>query len=239
MTIAPAIDALPQNERTIYFSTSRTDAVTLVSQNGRSQIITFPFGNGRVILSSLSSPFTNAGLQQPGNPELVRNLFSGQSGTIYFSDWHHGVRPSRNDAITNSNWLQQTPYGQAILFSAVTLFLFLLLRGQNFGRPVPLPQDLSRRGPLEYITAIANLSRRAGHRTAVLQDTHDRLKRRLGQRYRLSPALPDDQFVTQLKTYLPSLDEAALLHLLNRLSAQTVSEAELVQLSKEATEWMM
>jgi hypothetical protein len=100
-----------------------------------------------------------------------------------------------------------------------------------------LPADRARRAPLEYITAIANLNRRAGHRTAVLQDTHDRLKRHLGHRYRLSPDLPDAEFVTQLSEYNPALDAAALRDLLRRLSQTDVGEAEMVRLVAAAARW--
>jgi hypothetical protein len=115
------------------------------------------------------------------------------------------------------------------------IFIGLVLRGRHFGRPVPLSKDISRRPPLEYITGIANLSRRAGHRTAVLQHYHDHLKRDLGQRYRLNPSLPDDEFINQLAAYQPNLDTDTLRQLLQKLSRTKVSEAEMVQIVREAT----
>ena len=181
----------------------RDDSVTLLAANGRSLAITFPQGAGRVIATTLRDPFTNAGLQQEGSAAYILNLFSltGKAATeVWFDDWHHGVRAS---GVDSSNWLQQTPGGRAILLLGAILFVTVALRGRRFGRPVPLPADLSRRAPMEHITAIANLNRRAGHRTAVLQDYHDRLKRHLGFRYRLNPALPDDEFVAALAAYNP------------------------------------
>jgi len=103
---------------------------------------------------------------------------------------------------------------------------------------VPLQQDTSRRAPLEYITALANLSRRAGHRTAVMQDYHHRLKKRVGHRYRLDPTLTDEEFLTQLADYHPNLDLAALRSLLQRLSAANISESDMVQLAAEVAEWL-
>ena len=139
--------------------------------------------------------------------------------------------------IAANNWLQRTPAGRAILFVAAVIFIGLVLRGRAFGRPVPLAKDISRRAPLEYISGIANLSRRAGHRTAVLQDYRDRLKRELGHRYRLNPTLPDVEFVARLAEYNPNLDATALLKLLQRLSQPNVSESEMIELAAEAAKF--
>lgn len=232
LTQQPVIPPLPVQDRVRYLDSSRTDMVPLLSINGLPIMLTFSQGEGRVILTTLTEPFSNFGLQQPAHAELLLNLFGEPGQRVWFDEWHHGERPSQ---VVSSNWLQRTPFGRAILYTAVVLFIWLLLRGQNFGRPVPLQKDIVRRSPLEFVTAVANLSRRAGHRQAVLQDSHDRLKRRLAARYRLSPALPDDEFVAKLGSYHPTLDEAALGDLLRRLRQTAVSEAELVQLVQEAT----
>ena len=61
-----------------------------------------------------------------------------------------------------------------------------------------MPRDTTRRSPLEFINAMANLHRRAGQRRAALRHYHDQLKRRLGRRYRLDPSLHDAEYVTRL-----------------------------------------
>ena len=221
-----------------YLQSSRPDFVTHVALNSQPAVVSMQRGEGRVILSSWIRPFTNAGLTEPGHPELVLNILStgGAPGTVWFDEWHHGVRP--DEASSANNWLQRTPVGRSFLYVALLILVALVLRGQLFGRPVPLPHNMSRRAPLEHITAIANLSRRAGHKTAVLQDYHHRLKRHLGHRYRLSPTLPDNQFVPQLAAYQPNLDIAALTHLLQRLSQTNISEGEMVQLAAETSAWL-
>lgn len=215
----------------------REDYVTLLAnQNGHPTAVVFAEGNGRVIITTLTEPFSNLGLQTTGNAELVLNLLNAAPEVtgIWFNEWHHGIRPDTGEGLTASNWLQRTPVGRALLLVLAIIFVGLVLRGRHFGRPVPLHKDISRRAPLEYITGIANLSRRAGHRTAVLQHYHDRLKRDLGHRYRLSPSLPDDLFVNQLATYQPNLDTDALRQMLQKLSQTNVSEAEMVQIVREA-----
>lgn len=234
---APHLDDL--NATTPYFlRPQRDDFVTLLANRaGNPTAIVFAEGNGRVILTTLTEPFSNEGIQTEGNAALLLNLLNAAPNLngIWFNEWHHGIRPQADGELTSSNWLQRTPGGRALLLVLAIIFMGLLLRGRRFGRPVPLRQDIVRRAPLEYITGIANLSRRAGHRTAVLQHYHDRLKRDLGARYRLNPNLPDDEFITQLANYQPNLDTDALRQTLQKLSQTNVSEGDMVQIVREAT----
>ena len=103
---------------------------------------------------------------------------------------------------------------------------------------MPLPHELRRRGALEHVNAMANLSRLAGHRHSILLQYHQQLKRSLGRRYRLDPTLPDDEYVASLARYNPAIDGQALLTLLNRLQQKKVSENEMVHLAAEATKWI-
>lgn len=238
----PLLQAPPLNtlsaESTFFLRPERDDFVTLLAnQAGNPTAIAFAEGNGRVILTTLTEPFSNEGLHTEGNAALVLNLLNAAPDVrgIWFNEWHHGIRPQAEGALTSSNWLQRTPGGRALLLVLAVIFIGLVLRGRHFGRPVPLRKDIVRRAPLEYITGIANLSRRAGHRTAVLQHYHDRLKRDLGARYRLNPSLPDEQFINQLASYQPNLDTDALRQLLQKLSKTNVSESEMVQIVREAT----
>jgi hypothetical protein len=91
---------------------------------------------------------------------------------------------------------------------------------------------------LEYITAIANLNRRAGHRTAVLKHYHQQIKRQLGQRYRIDPTQSDEDYVIELSQARPDLDSEALSSLLKRLQKPKVSEREMVQLAHQAAKWL-
>lgn len=234
---APLLNTLAA-ESSFFLRPERDDFVTLLAnQTGNPTAIAFAEGNGRVILTTVTKPFSNEGLQTAGNPELVMNLLNAAPDVrgIWFNEWHHGIRPEADSALTSSNWLQRTPVGRALLLVLAIIFTGLVLRGRRFGRPVPLRKDVVRRAPLEYITGIANLSRRAGHRTAVLQHYHDRLKRDLGARYRLNPSLPDEEFINQLASYQPNLDTDALRQTLRRLSQTNVSESEMVQIVREAT----
>jgi hypothetical protein len=223
-----------------YFKTNRHDFVTHLAVEGQPVLVSFEREAGRVILSAAAFPFSNAGLKEEGNPALVLNLIStaNQSGVIWFDEWHHGLRAGRTEIVGPGNWLRYTPTGRSLLYTAAVIFVALLLRGQRFGRPVPLPKDTARRAPLEYITAIANLGRRAGHRAAVLRQYHHWLKRGLGQRYRLNPTLPDKEYLEQLAQFNPNLDIPALRNLLGQLQRRNVSESDMIQLAVEVAKWL-
>lgn len=236
---SPPISTPAQVTANSYLVTTRTDFVTQLAAPEGPVLVSFDVGQGHVWLSTTAYPFTNAGLKDPGNPALVLNLLASSDPTavIWFDEWHHGRRASTVQAAGPSDWLLTTSAGRAVLLVAVVIFIALIWRGRRFGRPVPLPHDIARRAPLEYITAIANLNRRAGHRTQILRQYHLSLKRTLGFRYRLAPNTPDAQYAHQLAAYNPEIDEAALSALLSKLSRPKVSEAELIQLAAQVAEW--
>lgn len=215
-----------------------TDFTPLLSVSGSPVLLSFEQGLGKVIISSTPYIFSNLALKDDKTAALVLNLIAltGQEGTVWFDEWHHGLRS--DNIVGPWQWLQNTPGGHAILFVVGTIFIALLLQGRAFGRPVPLSHEIKRRGPLEHVTAIANLNRKAGHRNEVLRQYHHRLRRHLGQRYRLDPSLSDDEYVESLSQYNPSIEKETLLKLLKNLSQWDVSEAELLKLASEATRWM-
>jgi hypothetical protein len=137
-----------------------------------------------------------------------------------------------------TNWLRRTPAGRSLIFTALVIFLAIVLNGRRFGRAITPPKIKLRRAPIEHITAIANLNRRAGHRRNTLQKYHHWLKRDLGRRYRLNPTLPDKEYVRQLAAYNPQIDQEALSRLLAELRQSDLRESRLVELAAEAAQWM-
>jgi hypothetical protein len=240
LLLAPPLPADFEIGTKISFSSTRTDYVPYLVAAEAPVMVSFTSGAGKVVLLSSAQPFSNRALKETGNAELILNILnlSPLNSPIWFDEWHHGFRTYQKEIVGPENWLRYTPAGHAIVFSLVVVFLGLLLQGQNFGRPIPILRELRRRAPLEYISAIANLKRRAGHRNDTLAFYHASLKRGLGKRYRLDPSLPDAQYVTQLGTYNPRLDQPALLSILARLSTLSASESELLKLAAETVDWL-
>jgi len=230
----------PSNAKVRFeLETNRDDTVTLAAYQGKPVLVSFDQGQGRVILGTMTEAFTNAGLKLGGNPELVLNILAlaRTKGRVWFDEWHHGLQ-SGTQVLGPADFLRRNPVGRALLFVAFAVFITLLLQGRGFGRPVPLPQEIRRRGAIEHVTGIANLSRRAAHRSGVMLQYHNQIKRKLGQRYRLDPGMEDEQYVNTLSGYNPSLDKNELLDLLKRLKRSDMSEPEMVHLASEAVKWI-
>jgi hypothetical protein len=236
---SPAAFDLKNVQVETVLQSERDDFVVLAAYRGQPVLVAFEQGKGRVILGTVSEPFTNAGLKEAGNPEFVLNILAlaQTPGTIWFDEWHHGLR-SDTEILGPGNFLRRTPMGRSLLFVALAILIVLFLQGRGFGRPVPLPQEIKRRGALEHVTGIANLSRRAAHRPAVMMHYHQQIKRKLGQRYRLDPGMDDKEYVDRLASYNPSLEKDQLLNLLKRLTRKDVSETEMVHLAAEAAKWI-
>lgn len=242
---SPVLESPPQEDevqgdfRTSWLSQGN-EFLVLFADGDSPVVVSTEVGDGLLIISTSAFPFSNQGLQEPGNSQLALNVISagGGPGLVWFDEWHHGLRAGSPAISGPVDWLRRTPAGHALLYSLLVILVALALSGRAFGRPLTLPERRMRRRPIEYITAVANLSRRAGHRQAVLADYHYRLKRGLGYRYRLDPRLPDDEFIQRLAMVDAAIDTVALSDLLARLSQSQPGEAQLVQLAKEASEWI-
>jgi len=224
---------------TSYYTTHRTDYVSHLGTEQGPVVVSFPQGKGQVILCAAPFLLTNEGLKEPGSAEFVLHLLSSVwRKTAWFDEWHHGQRGTSEEIVGFEQWLPGTPAGQSSLYSLAVIFIALALSGRAFGRPLPLPRQTARRAPLEYITALAYLSQRAGHRRAAMRQYYTHLKRELGRRYRLDPTLPDPEYVAELKRMRPELDAVSLLSLLQRLQRTNISEREMVHLADEASNWI-
>ena len=78
----------------IALSSERDDFVVLAAHQSQPVLVSFEQGKGRVILGTVTDPFTNAGLKQTGNPEFVLNILAlaRVKGMVWFDEWHHGLR---------------------------------------------------------------------------------------------------------------------------------------------------
>jgi hypothetical protein len=242
LSSTPALSNPIQVESNTLLSSTRNDYLIHLASKDGPLAVSFASGKGRVVLVTAPYLFTNLGLKNDSNATFVLSLIAlaEPKSTVWFDDWHHGLRAAAagEEIVGPDQWLRKTPIGNAIIFIVVAIVIGLLLQGRAFGRPVPLPHEIRRRGVLEHVTAVANLNRRAGHRSDVLRQYHQQLKRHLGKRYRIDPSLPDEAYVETLKLFNRSLDDEKLLRLLHGLNQTNVSEADMVKLAAEAAEWI-
>lgn len=221
-----------------YWDAGFDDFIPLAARPEGPVVIAFGRGSGWVVLSAATYPFTNAGLKEPGAGAFVLNL-AGQAppgGQVWFDEWHHGRRPVVRGPAGPGDWLRRTAPGRAVLYAAGTIFAWIALSGRAFGRPIKPQGERPRRAPLEFIDAIAGLNQRAGNRSALLAGYHRRLKRSLAARYRIDPALPDEEFIAALRRYEPAEDLDALTRLLADLRKPGIGEQEMIRLAAHAVD---
>ncbi len=212
----------------------RSDYVTYASDRGNPLVVSFPQGKGRVWLCTVPTLFSNGGLEYDGNAALVGAMLSGipRGSVILFDEFHMGLsrpQPSLQSLIA------RTPWGWGLILAFIISLGYVWLNGRRFGRVQPLPQELARRSPVEYVNSMAQLFRRGDKRAMALKHYRLQLKRRLGRPYALNADMPDEQFVEALARQRDNLDQAALLATLRGLDQPRVDDRTLVKLAAQAT----
>jgi hypothetical protein len=200
------------------------------ASGGRVVAASLTQGEGRVIVLSTGDPFSNAGLAQPGNAALVLNLLAGipAGGAVVIDEYHHGF----TEQGTLNYRLVHKPWGWAILYLALVLFIYVAFSGRRFGSIVKPYVQGTRRARAEYATTLAALLQQGGHREWLRERYVEQLKRRLGARFRLRPGASTAAFVEQLVDRAP--EAAALAQPLAQLDATRIpDERTLVALIRE------
>ena len=211
------------------------DAQRLALMQAHPLIASRQVGSGQVIAFATVYPFTNEGLRDDNDANMVLNLLrlAPQGSLIGFDEYQHGSRQTA----TLLAWLFSAPAGLAIVLALGFGLAYILLTSRRMGRVFVPPELRIRRQPSEYVMAMANLARAAGQADAALLRYRDALKQRLGRPYRIGATLPDDTFVAELHKANPEIDSARLLNLLQALARGHVSRAEFVRLANEASEF--
>ncbi len=177
-----------------------SSAVPVMASSSEPTLAVASIGDGIVWFLSEDYGLTNQDLKTTGQsyllPALLRTVPAG--GRIAFDSYHQVDATAGLTFTSLQDWLYRTPTGWALLFCAVVLFGALVWQGRRLGPPLAPVAENRRREAAEFVTAMANLQRRAHQRAAVAAHHHQRLKTALGARYQVVPDLPDDEFVRAL-----------------------------------------
>ncbi|MDE2876484.1 MAG: DUF4350 domain-containing protein [Gemmatimonadota bacterium] len=127
----------------------------------------FGFGEGRVVIFSEGGPVSNE--QAGGHPLAVLAVraalaYTNEADTVFFDEFHQGIRGDRTRAEVLRDFFLGSPGGRTLLHLVAVGFLVLACLGLRFGAPFPAvaPPDLERRSPLEHVSALGDLYRKAG-----------------------------------------------------------------------------
>ena len=126
-----------------------------------------PMGEGRVLVLSDDESLANGrAAEDPLALLVVRALLTHTTpaDTVYFDEFHQGIRGYDSTARRWAGFLFGTPGGRTLLHLLAAAFLALVCAGLRFGAPMTrvAPPDLERRSPLEHVSALGDLYERAG-----------------------------------------------------------------------------
>lgn len=122
-------------------------------------------GSGRVIVLADPLELCNGYLEKADNGRFLADLLglAPAGASVAFDEYHHGLTASD---LTPAAWIL-TPWGAALLWLVVAVFVGLFLRGRRFGPLVPRQAEASRLDA-EWAVAVGELLRRAGARAVTL-----------------------------------------------------------------------
>jgi hypothetical protein len=235
--LSPPFDKVRANPVHAIRST-RPDLIAHILSGDAPILASFQEEQGTVWVSGALRPFSNRGLSEPesNSSRFVLNLLAAipSKAVIGFDEAHHGF----DQPLSLMGWLVGTAPGWGLIVGLVLTMLYLTLRGRRFGRAVPIPEERLRREPVEYIQAMATLFRRSGQRGEILKHYRDQLRRRLSERYAVDPKMNDVELLKIVVYRDPTIDEAVLRNLLERLSRRHVNEQDLVSTAKDVDSWL-
>ncbi|MEZ4642310.1 MAG: DUF4350 domain-containing protein [Chloroflexota bacterium] len=194
-------------------------------------LVLFGYGNGQVIVLSSLYPFTNEGLQAPGNAQFVTNLVQTAVPTgsqIRFDEAH---RPHTGAARA---WLLTTPTGWALLYTVLLLLIYAWWQGRSLQTAVPVTattaanEFAATQSTDEFITDMANLYQQSSQEKNIQHHFWQRLKRQLARKYHCDYNLPEAEFFTELLPYQDEIDIATLISLHTSLQNQESTSSQLV-----------
>ncbi len=187
-------------------------------------------GDGTIIVLSSGDPFSNSGLSEPGNRDLVLNLLASvpAGSTTIIDEYHHGF----TEQGTFTYQLFRQPWGWSILYLVTVLFVFLVLSGRRFGHVARPYSFAQRRARSEFAITLASMLHQNRHREWLRDHYLEQLKRMLGKRFRVQSTLPTPIFLEQIAQRSPNAIE--LVEPLREIESDKVPEEQrLVALIRE------
>lgn len=210
------------------------DAAALFGKEMDYSILTFREGDGRAYFMSCPYIFTDFGLGENGNARFLYNLMTTLPGRA-----HIGLAESRYYAFGSTDTanplihlLFNTPVGLSVVYIGLIIFLFLILRGRRFGKPLEI-EETHRRLSSEYVLAMTALYQKGNTRSAILKQIRDTFRSDLAARWNINPSIETARFVEEIAKRKP-IDGDELQELLTRLEPHgDISESHLLSLAKQ------
>jgi len=205
------------------FDASSVQVPILRSRDGFALGYLQKFGSGTVVVLADPLVLCNGYLDKTDNGRLLSDLLGlvDSGAAVGFDEYHHGLILTD---LAPRSWVT-TPWGAAILWLLVAVFVGLLLRGRRFGPLIPRPAEAVR-ADAEWAVAVGELLRRSGARALTLGMLATASERAVAARTGL-PAQPRDRFWNALYARAPEL-AAELAEAERALQGSAAGEDELL-----------
>ncbi|MCS6873507.1 MAG: DUF4350 domain-containing protein [Pyrinomonadaceae bacterium] len=187
-----------QDGKRIYLNAT-TPVVHFADKSG-AVLISIYLGSGEIVL--LSDPFivSNTGIKLADNLQMALNLVESQN-KIAFDEYHHGYGSAESALI---NYFRGTPIFAFLLQLALISLAILFSRSQRFTRPLPMPRK-DRLSKLEYVSAMAELQKRARAYDLALENVYLEFRRRVSSLFGLdSSKTYPEEMATQIRSRIDS-----------------------------------
>ena len=197
-------------------------------------IVTRREGEGRVFLIASTYLFHRDGLRyEAANARLLYNLMSTlpRNARIGLAERRY-YTPETKPPHPFAALVFGTSGGVAVLYICLTLFVFLMLRGRRFGKPLDV-QERSRRLSTEYVHAMTALYQKGDTRSEILRHIRNRFRSDLSNRWRVNPNVDTPTFLAELAQRGAVEENEELTTLITDLEPATdISEAQLLEIAK-------
>jgi hypothetical protein len=191
--------------------------------------VTMRVGSGQVVALADPLELCNGYLGRADNGRFAADLIAlAPAGSrVLFDEFHHGSVASSTPL---TDWML-TPWGLALLWLVLVVFVGLAARGRAFGPRITIgaPAD---RSTAEYARAVGDLLRRARARQVTLQTLDAAARRALAQRLGLSLQSDGSRFMETLAQRAPAVARD-LQSVESRIGAGADSEASLLAAARQ------
>ena len=209
------------------------EAAPLYGKENDVVIVTLRDGAGRAYFIASDDLFSQYWLLKSGNAMFLYNLMS-----TFPRNARIGLAVSRYYTLETKPpnpfvaFVFRTPGGLGAIYICLTFFVFLVLRGRRFGKPLDV-QEKNRRLSAEYVHAMTALYQKGNTRMEILRHIRERFKADLGARWRVNPNLGTATFLEELALRGGVDEDDELTNLMADLDASAnISEARLLDIAQ-------
>ena len=208
------------------------EVAVLFARENDAAIVTLRDGEGRAYFIASDYMFTRDGLRYVGNAAFLYNLMSTlpHNAHIGLAERRYYTRETKPPHPFMA-LVFRTPGGLAAVYICFMVFVFLVLRGRRFGRPLDA-DERNRRLSSEYVHAMTALYQKGNTRLDILKHIREKFRADLAARWRVNPNVDTDTFLEELTSRGAVDEDNQLTHLMMDLEASAgMSEARLRDLA--------